>query len=199
MVEDFERLKAARLHREEEQRVFQQAMNEPQQPPTKIRRMQVDVAVGLTGSTSMIKPQVPAMNATPAATITLALRLVESENGVVGDEATALMQTKAGKVVSGQQCKLQQLLQGVHPQLRGKIVVRVRELLGVRPRQLLMQGIQMVGTLHSGLLGDEGEGADSDADVISDKAWARMAVVSGSGVLPPGLRRMRRALSRRSL
>ena len=156
MVEEFERQQEARKHRAVEQQQFEEEMR----PQTKQRRLQVDVSVASGGSTSTARFHTNVPNSSSTATIAFQLKVVDNESHAAQETNTShLMQRREQSSAAPDahdDClsRLRTLLSGIHPDLRGRVVARLRRLM-LCEKNALLQGLQIVDFLRSEHLGND--------------------------------------------
>ena len=163
LVEEFEREEAAKLHRAKEQREFQEELDRPR---TTDKRMRVNITMGSNGASTSTSMHLPFLAEGMQATITMRFSVTEqrmaTQHSHEPDEVDLMQSGMSSKPSHVEQ--IRRLLQGIHPHIRARVVQKLRLMLVRRLRHGLLQGTRLVQLLHSGVLGDEGEGEPSDVE-----------------------------------
>ena len=132
-------------------------------PKKERKQMQVGVTVESAGSSSMAALHVPVSANSSHAKISLNIGVVTRDMPDDEDDQLNLTQ-RLPTIIPGRHGQLRRLLQGVHPQIRARVIARLRALLVERLRRSLLQGTQLVDILYSDILGDPLEPCEEDQD-----------------------------------
>ena len=179
LFDEYQREQQAKQFREQEQREFQEAM---QQPPPKARRLQIDVEVKAGDATTRARLHAPLLPAGQSATIALTFKQIVEPDinashtipAAEGDETHLMQQRPIPQEPSTEHPaqeglrRLRELLRGIHPGIRGGVLAKLRQLIMQELRRTLSQGMNLIEVLNSEQLGNSTDtSADCDVTIAS--------------------------------
>ena len=173
LVEDFEKAEAARKQQDLDRRQLAEEMNRPQ---PKHRRLQVNVSVAAAGTSSTARFHTSVPDNNDAVTISFKLKVVNDTAAQPEEpDVTNLMQygdsTSSGagaRTASDCLRRLRTLLSGINPDIRGRVIAKLRKLMLKELQHALLQGIQIVEILNSEQLGNDTQ--DHYSEVVNRMA-----------------------------